>query len=116
MTGAVWVHPAIRLGRPVVGGTRTRVDSVAVSVYIGGVDTAVGEHGLTREQVLTACWYAAVYGVTDVAFDNGRFQHHGGTWRARWGVWAGEQAHVMSEQRWGDVPDPPMLLTTEGES
>lgn len=72
----VTTDPAVRFGRPQIGGVST--EAIAGMVMAGeGVDTVADEYTLSRHQVLLACW-------------------HEGTWgcyRREWGVWAEKVAY-----------------------
>ena len=54
------VDPTIRLGRPVIRGTRVPVD-VVVGQMAGGLsaEQVADEYGITRDDVLAALAYAA---------------------------------------------------------
>ncbi len=89
------VDPAIRWGRAVVEGTPTA--TVDVAGMITGGDTvadACDEYGLTRHQVLLACWHEAV---------NGDYQQ-------QWGKWGAGVGHTLAYGGPAEVdalPDPP---------
>lgn len=73
----VVADPRYRFGRPSVGGIST--DAVAGMVMSGeSVADTADEYGLTRHQVLLACWHEGL---------QGKFQRE-------WGAWATE-AHQM---------------------
>lgn len=107
----VTIHPAMRSGRPTVNGFS--VHFAVEGVWLEGVAAVMGEYGLTREQVLCACWYAAVYEVVDVTTGDGhgglalRRYRGGGVWRRRWAQWALVNHDAMYRLAWDDVPDPP---------
>lgn len=88
------VNPAIRFGRPTVEGTSTATVDVA-GMIVGGdtVATVCDEYGLTRHQVLLACWHQAL---------NDRWD----CWRA----WAFEVHPVLASGNLAEIdalPDPP---------
>ena len=54
------VDPAVRLGRPVIRGTRVPVDVVVGQLAAGlSLDQVAEEYGITRDDVLAALSYAA---------------------------------------------------------
>jgi len=54
------VDPTIRLGRPVIRGTRVPVDIVVGQLAAGlSVEQVAEEYGISREDVLAALAYAA---------------------------------------------------------
>lgn len=57
---SIVVDPTIRLGRPVIRGTRVPVD-VVVGQMAGGLsaEQVADEYGITRDDVLAALAYAA---------------------------------------------------------
>ena len=70
-----------------------------------GLETIRADYGLTRADVLVACWYAARYGTGGSAADTRR-------WRQRWGAWADTAAPYGSRGRWDDAEDPPTGVGT----
>ena len=87
----VTTDPAVRFGRPAVRG----VSVVAVASQVWGGETVgsvAEDFGLTREQVIVACWYQGIHGTRG--------------WRQRWKVWATEAHKELWRSRY-DVPDPP---------
>ncbi|MEV5819385.1 hypothetical protein AB0L22_09430 [Micromonospora haikouensis] len=69
------VDPALRFGRPSVGGVST-VDVAGMVMGGTGVAETAAEYGLTRHQVLLACWHEGLQGV----------------YQREWKAWA-EQVH-----------------------
>jgi uncharacterized protein (DUF433 family) len=54
------VDPAVRMGRPVIRGTRVPVDIVVGQMAAGlSAEQVAEEYGITREDVLAALAYAA---------------------------------------------------------
>lgn len=92
----VSVDPAMRFGRPCVNNTRLSVEAVAGMVWIGeSVDEVADEYGVTRPDVVVACWYAGKFGTSESK-----------RWRKRWGKWADEVHDELWHSRY-DVPNPP---------
>lgn len=90
----VSIDPQMRSGRPCVNGTRIQAEVIAGYVAAGDDVTWIAEaYNLTREAVLVACWYQAMY--------------ERGKWRKHWQQWARDQHDAMWEGRWADVEDPP---------
>ncbi len=57
---ASWSTPAVRLGRPVIRGTRVPVDVVVGQMAAGLTAQQVAEeYGMSRDDVLAALAYAA---------------------------------------------------------
>lgn len=90
----VLADPRVRFGRPSVGGIST--DAVAGMVMAGeSLDVVADEYGLTRHQVLLACWHEGIQGC----------------YQREWGAWATE-AHQMlggwvKPLDLDAIPDPP---------
>jgi uncharacterized protein (DUF433 family) len=58
------MDPAQNFGHPALASTRTRVEHVIAWLDAGEtVSTICAEYGLTRGDVLVACWFEARYGV-----------------------------------------------------
>jgi uncharacterized protein (DUF433 family) len=88
----VRIEPAMRFGQPAFHGVS--VDAIAGMVYAErGLDVVAGEYGLTRAQVIVACWYVGTYGDR--------------RWRRRWGAWS-KSVHGELWHCHYDVPDPPV--------
>ena len=101
---AVTISVVHRFGAPTVAGVP--VSAVLPTVWLEGVGTACDEFDLTRPQVLTACWFAAAYGMDD-AWEQDGWHTSGRVWRKRWGPWASEWYGLMWRRKWDGVPDPP---------
>ncbi len=95
------VDPAIRWGRPTLEGTHTATVDAAGMVAGGDpVEVVADEYGLTRHQVLLACWHEAI---------NGDYQD-------RWGVWGAGVGHTLAYGGPAEVdalPDPPGGVAAE---
>jgi len=88
----VRVDPAQRFGRPNVKGVP--VDAIADAVWVGEtVEVVADEYGLTRPDVLVACWWA-------------------GKHEPRFRRWSEEVAGKLWRQEY-DVPDPPCKADEE---
>ena len=85
--------PRITLpGPPTIGGYRNSAELAADRVRAFGIKSVMRDYQLTREGVLTACWWAGEYGPR-------RF-------RKAWGDWARIAAHHL----WYgciNITDPP---------
>lgn len=87
----VTTDPAVRFGYPTMRGVP--VEAIAEHVWEGSsLDSIAEDFGLTREQVLVACWYQGIHGTR--------------AWRQRWKSWATEAHKELWHSRY-DVPDPP---------
>ena len=94
----VRVDPAQSWGQPAVKGVSC--EAIAGMLLAGeDVDTVADEYGLTRADVLVACWYLGRLGPR--------------RYRRLWAVWAGEAHQLMwrsDSVDYGTVPDPPRDL------
>lgn len=93
----VRVDPAQRFGQPAVRGISC--DAIAdMLIAEEDVDVVADEYGLTRADVLVACWYLGLYGTP--------------RWRRRWWTWASDVAGpAMWDIRtveYDAIPDPPI--------
>lgn len=92
----VTVDPAVCFGRPAVNGVSCEA---IVGMVLAGEDLAVAaeEYGLTRVQVLVACWHQGLYGSRRL--------------RRRWGTWARDVAGPVlwkaDPSLYAGIPDPP---------
>lgn len=94
--------PARRSGTPTINGSRLSIDVLCHSVWAGyPVAQVAHEFGCTREDVLTACWFAGTYGLADQS------QAEAARWRKRWGAWARQAHDHMWSGEYGEVLDPP---------
>lgn len=94
MRPAVTVQPGVNFGHPMVGGCP--VETVAGRVWAGdSVNDTAEDFGLSREQVLLACWYYARWYA--VAYSD------------RWTAWAGAAEDALAARR--DFTDPPKATT-----
>lgn len=84
----VRTDPAQRFGRPAIDGVS--VDSIGGAVW--NAEDAATDYGLTRPQVLVACWWLGTYGTK--------------RWRDRFGTWARSVEGEFQYRRY-DVADPP---------
>jgi uncharacterized protein (DUF433 family) len=88
----VAVNPAMRFGRPNVRG----VSYYALVDLIGAgedIDVIADDFGMTRGDVLVACWYADLYGTRTEK-----------TWLKEWAEASGV---LMWRGNWDAVTDPP---------
>ncbi len=100
-------------GDPVVSGRGTKVASVAELVWVGErVDDVADEFGLTRGDVLVACWHAGRVGLP------ARGRRPSLLWPQRWGEWAGRVDRLLARaetaEDYLEVPDPPDRAGTGG--
>lgn len=86
----VVTDPAVAYGRPQVA--RIGVEHIAGATWVESVDVAADEYGLTRPQVLVACWWIGLYGDR--------------RWRRRWKTWAQQVDGELWHSRY-EIPDPP---------
>lgn len=96
LTAHVVIDPARNFGRPSLPGGPA-VDVVAGMVWAGDPVNSVvdeyGEYGITRAQVLVACWYAVEYG------PRRRYE--------RWSDWAQHAEPHLQHGTYDLIPDPP---------
>lgn len=88
----VSVDPAVRFGRPHMRGISCEV--LAGGVYGGDTcEDVAAVYGLTRAEVLTACWWAGLEGPPK--------------WRRRWAAWAAGVHPELAKRAYDAIPDPP---------
>lgn len=68
--------------------------TLAYWAAIDGTEAVMEQFGATREEVIVACWWAALYGPTEM-------RHVFGTWVSQWSL------HLHSHC--GNVPNPPTI-------
>lgn len=94
------IDPAVNSGAPSVRGVCAWV--LAGAVWAGEpVDEVAELYEVTREEVLTACWWLGSGGVE---FAAGRRSPR---WVHRWGAWAGDAGWKIWRGDWAAVTDPP---------
>lgn len=98
----VRIDPAQAFGQPAVKGVG--VEHIA-GMYLAGesIATVADEYGLTRADVLVACWYQGRYGSP--------------RWRRLWREWAETAGAAMWNTRTVDydqIPDPPVPSADSG--
>lgn len=103
------IDPGMQFGAVCMAGTRVPADSVAGSVAAGdSVDAVAEDYGVTREEVLVACWWH----VTDGEAARSRAKWALSVRRA-WGdgrlagSWAHNAAMILGGHRPGPLADPP---------
>lgn len=89
----ILVDPARQRGLPCVFQTSVLVWDVATTVWESGVANAIGLYGLSRDQVLEACWFQSMYASSE--------------WFVRWKSWADAAQLMMAAGQHVAVPDPP---------
>jgi uncharacterized protein (DUF433 family) len=96
----VKVDPAQSWGRPAVKGVSC--EAIAGLIIAGEELAAVAEdYGLTRADVLVACWYLGLMGTRQ--------------YRRRWKAWAedaGQHMWAASAATYDEIPDPPVEART----
>lgn len=98
---AVTTEPGMRFGYPQIRGIS--VDVIGGTVWAEDVTVACREYGLTRGQVLIACWWLGRYGDPEPP------EEGDDSWRDRWGTWAGDAELLLArgDVDYDAVPDPP---------
>lgn len=94
-------HPAYQFGAPCVGFSRIGADTIGGMVAAGEtIDAICSDYGLTREDVLIACWWYA--------------NHCAGVrrkWERRvadaWQEWSFDAAMILGGHQLGPLADPP---------
>lgn len=90
----VRAEPGIRFGQPNVKGVSAEV--LGDLVFAGDpVDEVAEDYGMTRGDVLVACWYLGMYG--------------GKAWVRRWRSWCNDVYDLLARNNpdYTAVPDPP---------
>lgn len=88
----VSIDPGVRFGRPHIGGISC--EALAETVYGGDTcEDVAAVYGLTRAEVLTACWWAGLEGPPK--------------WRRRWAAWAAGVHPELAKRAYDTIPDPP---------
>lgn len=114
---SVSIDPAVLSGTPCLFGKRLPVYLVADMAWGDGVWAAMSTWGLTRPQVLVACWFAGTYGVLDLweapeednVLSPRKYRHDlvERDWLGRWRTWAQESAGALWSSDYDAVADPP---------
>jgi uncharacterized protein (DUF433 family) len=89
----ITTDPAVNHGQPMVGPAP--VDAVCARIWAGEpLADVAADYGISREQVLVACWWQARYGTP--------------TWRRRLAVWFDIRVVIgLIEGEYDAIPDPP---------
>ncbi len=106
----VSIHPGMFSGDPHLTGHRLGVWMVCGNVWHESVQFAMETYELTREEVLTACWFAGMYGTDSLHRTRRPFGWRttlDRKWSRRWRAWAISQHSAMWHGNWDDVTDPP---------
>lgn len=103
MDGSLLIHPGYQFGAVCCGTTRTPAMAVAGCVFAGdNVDQVADDYGLTRLQVLTACWWLV---------DDAQRQHRPSASERRvieaWGHWFDMASRILGGHQPGPLNDPP---------
>lgn len=100
------IDPKRQFGRVCIEGTRVPAEVVAQCVAAGdSVDETADDYGITRDQVLLACWWYATSGAGRSKFDRAI--------RAAWigedleASWTTRAAMVLGGHASGPLEDPP---------
>lgn len=94
------VHPGVYSGEPVLEDTRMPVLLVVEIYWSHGIAEVMYDHGISRQNVLVACWYMARHGRSRV-------------WRQRFAEWLKVADDALwHASDWVTCPLPP----TEAES
>lgn len=93
----VRTDPAQRFGQPAVKGISVEaIGSMVIAEQ--NVTTVADEYGLTRGDILVACWWLGLYGSK--------------SWRRLWRDWAngtaGPAMWRAATVNYDDIPDPPV--------
>jgi len=111
--------PAVLSGEPCILGRRIPVRMVAEMVWNENVDEAMDMWGLSREEVLVACWFVGATGIMTIHAESGEQEGTGNAyklnlsseeWRERWNAWANRYAASLWLSDYDAVPDPPFNL------
>lgn len=102
------IRPGVASGAPTVGETGSAAWAICGPIWAGdSLDSTAADYGVSREDVLDACWFVATYGV-DAAWWNGpKRMRSGAVWTKRWGAWAAEHAEAFWRHEYDRIPDPP---------
>lgn len=104
---AVVIDPAMCSGEPCIAGRRLPVYLVAETVWWHGVDEGIACFDVTREQLLVACWYAAVLPVL-IWGRGGVLKAQPNPWPKRWRDWADASHQALWSGKYDEVEDPPL--------
>jgi hypothetical protein len=92
------IDPAVRFGRPHIGGISAEVFAEMVGAG-EDVDVVAEEFGVGRGEVLLACWWVGMDGPA--------------RWQKRWRAWA-ERAHRrLARGEYDQIDDPPSEETAD---
>jgi uncharacterized protein (DUF433 family) len=108
---AIISTPSILNGEPVVLGTKLSVATIAEHVNKYGVPQTMENFNLSREQILDACWFVAVYGVESIQSNSKNNSFYKGEpfsrkWTKKWRQWAEESRELFEQRLYGDILDP----------
>lgn len=98
---SISIDPTRKYGDPRIGGTQILAVNPA-GLYLAGetAETAQYEYGITRAQLLVACWYLGIRGGTQ--------------WR-QWRAWAEQVWSALSQAEtakdYAQIPLPPQTPT-----
>jgi len=107
-------HPGMFSGSPHLTGHRLPLYLIVESVWYGGVSFAMENYEITREEVLTACWFAGIYGFDSIWRTRKPYGIRlklDRKWSRRWREWAITNHSEMWNGNWDDVLDPPSKET-----
>lgn len=108
MRGQLTITPGVASGSPCIGSTGTAAWAVTGCIWAGdSVDSIAEDYGVSREDVLVACWFVATYGVDSAWWTGTTFRRTGAVWRKRWGQWAAENSVNFWRHQYDAIPDPP---------
>lgn len=102
------IRPGVASGAPCIGRTGTAAWAIAGCLWAGdSVDDIADEYGVTREEILVACWFLATYGVEAAWWNRDERRRAGAGWTKRWGPWASEHVAAFWHHNFDAIPDPP---------
>jgi uncharacterized protein (DUF433 family) len=90
----ITTDPAVNHGQPMVGPAP--VDQVCSRIWAGEpLADVAADYGISREQVLVACWHQARHGTQ--------------AWRGRWRRWLDDSEAFLwlTNPPYDAIPDPP---------
>lgn len=101
------IDPRRQFGQVCIAGTRTPAESVAGCVWAEGIEQAMVDYGVTREQALLACWWW----VQDARLYRRKFERQV---VEAWGEWADDEAlqHLGGHLK-EPCPEPPAPLESQ---
>lgn len=109
----ILITPIGLSGEPMLGNHLLPLSTIAEHAWLVGVGTAMEDYGLTRPEMLTACWYLGAYGVISVHRPGRGPTARYATTSDKRSIralrrWAEDYAPLLRDGDYDAIPDPPI--------